>query len=168
MAQTAAQRRASLRNLKRGRAARRRGRGGGGRRSPRRRPIQRGVLGRLGAFVAGVVPAGIVGIAAVEDAQGHYKQAGNIISTAKIGLVSFVNGFTQGFFGKKAFEKMGYVDKDGRHGERKMPNIVPPGSLWLVTGSGLAMMLIDALGSVLAGGRPVKIWGTNYNAIGGR
>lgn len=167
MAQTARQRKASLKNLKKARAAQKRGRGGGGGGAPRRKPIQRGVLGRLGAFIAGVVPAGIVGVAAIEDAQGHYKTAGNILSTAKIGLVSFVNGFTQGFFAKKAFDKMSYVDKDGRRGVRSMPDIVPPGSLWLVTGSGLAMMLVDAVASKLAGGRPVKIWGTNYNAIGG-
>lgn len=138
---------------------------GGGR--SRRKPIQRGITGRVGAFIAGVAPVAIVGAASIEDAHAHYKVAGNIISTAKIGLLDFVNGFSQGFFGKKAFEKTDFYDKDGRKGSRGMPDIVPAGSLWLVTGSGLAMMLVDAIASKLAGGRPVKVPLTNYNAIGG-
>lgn len=170
---TEKQKAAARRNIKKAQAAnRRKGRGGGGRSARRRKPIQRGLLGRLGAFMAGVTPPAIVTVGAAEDAYAHHKAAermggGNILSTIKIGLYDWVNGFTEGLFGKKVFEKATYALASGQKGERSMPSIVPPGSLWLPIGAGVSMMAVDRLASWLAGGRPVKIIGTNYNATGG-
>jgi len=75
---------------------------------------------------------------------------------------------TTGFFGVEAFgEDISMTTKTGQTYKTKPGSGVPKGSFLISTGTGLGLMLIDAIAAKLAGGRPVKVMFTNYNATGG-
>lgn len=166
---TAKQIAAARRNIKKAQKANRRKGGGGGRAAPRRKPIQRGIVGRIGAFMIGVVPPSIATIDASEAAYTQHKtQKASMISTIKVGFLRWVNNLGVGYFGIEPFPD--YIDMttvDGGTYRTKAGVGVPKGSFLTVTGVGLFQMGVDTLASKLAGGRPVKVIGTNYNATGG-
>lgn len=143
-----------------------RGRGGGGK--SRRKPIQRGISGRVGAFILGVVPPAISGIEAAGAAMAS-KKAHTLsgVGAVEVGLYRWINNMSNGFLGTIPFETMSVPKEDGSVARFNMGAGLPKGSLWSVAGVGVLMMGYDWIASKLAGGRPVKIPFTNYNATGG-
>lgn len=167
---TAKQIAAAKRNIKKAQAAnRRKGRGGGGGGGNRRKPIVRGIVGRLGAFMIGVIPPAIATTEAASIAIARRKEQGlSVLGTIHLGLLRWVNNMTKGYANINAFEEADIGKEAG--GTWHVSHVdagVPGGSLLTTTGVGLLLMLIDAVASKLAGGRPVKVLGTNYNATGG-
>lgn len=130
----------------------------------------RGITGRIGAVVLGVMPpvlAGIEATASTIATKKNFKLNG--ISTVQFGLMRWLNNLTMGFLGKPAFgdkEIMTFADEDGKSKKFAVGSGLPGGSLWLVAGTGLLLMLYDAVAARLAGGSPVKIPFTAINATG--
>lgn len=139
------------------------------RKKNRRKPIQRGMLGKVGAFIAGVFPVIIAGTDSAAAAYGAYKKKTvSGISAVQFFLYRFINDMSNGYLGILAMgDEQKYIDPDGNVERIKNRSGIPKYSLLYNTGVGLLMMGIDAAASKLAGGRPVKIMGTNYNATGG-
>lgn len=139
--------------------------GGGGR---RRKPVQRGVSGRVGAFILGVIPPTISGIEAAGAAMAS-KKAHTLsgIGAVEVGLYRWINNMSNGFLGTIPFDTMTVPKADGSTVSFRMGAGIPKGALWSVAGTGILMMGYDWVASKLAGGRPVKIPFTNYNATGG-
>lgn len=139
--------------------------GGGG---SRRKPIQRGLVGRFGAFIVGGVPPVVATIDVIADAAIHQKRGAGIMSLANKGMLRWVNNMTYGFTGVKAFgDPVTMVTADGSTYQTYPGAGIPKGAFIVTAGTGLSMMAFDWIASKLAGGRPVKIPFTNYNAIGG-
>lgn len=138
-------------------------------RGNRRKPIQRGVTGRLGAIVMGVLPPAIAGIEATSRTiavKKSRKLSG--MGAVHYGIMRFVSDLSNGFIGIEPFtEKMSFSQEDGMTTQFGVTSGLPKGSLLSVAGTGLVMMGFDFFASKLAGGRPIKIIGTNYNATGG-
>jgi len=133
-----------------------------------RRPVQRGLIGRFGGFVMGAGPPIIATLATAEFVSGHYKHHGNIASTAKLGFMQWLNELGNGLVGAAPFDgAVKFVDKDGNTKSGALHPSLPKGSLLAVVATGLVMLGADALASKLAGGRPIKVPFTNYNATGG-
>lgn len=140
----------------------------GGGNSSRRKPIQRGLVGRFGAFMIGGVPPIVATVDVIADASHHHKMGANIMSVANKGLLRWVNNLTYGFFGVKAFgDYITMTKTDGSSYSTRPDAGVPKGAFLTTAVTGLGMMFFDTVASKLAGGRPVKIPFTNYNAIGG-
>lgn len=134
----------------------------------RKKPIQRGIGGRIGAFVLGVVPVATSGLDAGAFAMAVHKRQGlNPLSTVTVGFYRFINNLSVGFFNVEAYKKVAIYDKSGATIQMAPGAGIPGGAHWITSGVGLFMMLEDYIASKLAGGRPVKIIGTNYNAVGG-
>lgn len=133
-----------------------------------RKPIQRGIVGKLGAFFIGVVPAGVSGAEAAGTAMSlKTSKKLTAMGTLEIGFYRFVNNMSYGYFGVSPYADMN-IPIEGGGKFRTGQNVgVPKGAHLVVTGTGLGMMVFDYIASKLAGGRPVKIIGTNYNATGG-
>lgn len=143
--------------------------GGGGRGRGGKKPIQRGITGRIGAFVLGVMPPAIAGIDAVQSTMGA-KKSWNLsgFGALQYGVIRWLNNMSNGFLGKPAFgEAMELAKEDGSVQKSVVNPGLPAGSLWAVAGTGILLMVYDAIAAKLAGGRPVKIPFTNYNATGG-
>ena len=155
-------------------AARARARGKGRRRSSggrgsRRKPIQRGITGKIGAFIMGVAPPVIAGLEAASQAKvGFDRKQLNGFGAVHYGFMRFINNMGNGIIGWEPFhEKMSFSGPDGRTSLISVDSGLPKGSLLGVMVTGAVAMFFDAFASKLAGGRPVKIPGTNYNATGG-
>jgi hypothetical protein len=142
-----------------------------GKKTARRKPIQRGIMGKVGAFILGAGPPAIAMLEAGQSTFKNYKEQNlSMIGGVFFGFTRFLNNITNGLVGVKAFgDPMNFAKKDG--GVWRLANGpgsgLPKGSLLYVAASGLLMMAFDAAASKLAGGRPVKVIGTNFNAIGG-
>ena len=134
----------------------------------RRKPIQRGIGGRIGAVVLGAVPTGLSGIEAASTAMSarkKWKLGG--MDAVMLGAYRFINNLSKGFLNVEVFGSSTFHREDGTDVTIN-PGAGIPGGAWITTsGVGLFMMFEDWLASKLAGGRPVKIPMTNYNAIGG-
>jgi hypothetical protein len=163
---------AAKRNIKKAQAANRkkgRRRGGGLSKRNGRKPVQRGITGRIGAFVLGALPPGLAALESGSTTMGLAKSKNmSMMGSIHYGVLRFVNNLSHGYFGIKAFPGAVNVGKKG--GGLVQTDIgagMPAGSLLTVSGVGLFMMLEDRIAAFLAGGRPVKILGTNYNATGG-
>ena len=134
----------------------------------RRKPIQRGIGGRIGAFMVGAVPSGLSGVEVASAAMAKHKAWDlNALSAVTYGLYRFVNNLGNGFVGVIPFDKAEMTNKAGQSSMQNVGSGLPKGSLLVTTGVGFFMMAEDWLASKLSGGRPVKVIGTNYNAIGG-
>lgn len=154
-------RRAARRRSPRRRASPRRGGG--------RKPIQRGIVGRLGALLIGVAPPVISGLDAAQRAT-YIKKARNLsmFGTIHYGFLRFITNLSNGIVGVEPFTKpMDFGQADGGSTSFGVTSGLPKGSLWSVMGTGVVMLGYDWIASKLAGGRPIKIIGTNYNATGG-
>ena len=149
--------------------------GGKKRRSNRRKskskkkPIQRGVLGKVGALMVSVFPTAIAGTDAISRAMRNYKAHDlNVVGAAHFGLIRFVNSMSYGIIGVTPFnEVMQFSQKDGGSSDIKVSPGVPKFSLGYTIASGLALMGVDRAAAWINSNRPVKIMGTNYNATGG-
>jgi len=143
-------------------------RSSGGKNS-RRKPIQRGIVGRVGAVVLGVFPVAISAADAVQRTISVKKSRGlSMFGAVHYGLLRFVSDLSYGHIGIEPFkENMDFSKEDGTVTSFHVTSGLPKGSLLAVEGTGLLMMAEDWVASKFAGGRPVKIPMTNYNAIGG-
>ena len=145
-----------------------RSRSGGRRNNNRRKPIQRGVAGKVGAFILGVAPPAIAGLEAAGAAMAQKKSKNlSALGTVELGFYRFINNLSNGFIGVSALTDMPIPTATGGSVRTGQNTGVPKGSLLTVAGTGLILMGFDWAASKLAGGRPVKIPMTNYNAIGG-
>lgn len=144
--------------------------------SKRRRPYYKkrtgkrhvkGITGRIGAFILGVVPtllAAFQAISLTNAARKTYKL--DIFSTVQVGLMQWMDEMANGFLGATPFKKAVVTNTDGRRVEIGMEAKLQKGSLWYVAGTGLLMMAYDWVAGKLTSGKGTKIPFTNYYATG--
>jgi len=153
----------------RGKTKSRSGGKGKGRKN-RRKPIQRGVTGKVGAFVLGVAPVAVAGLEAVGQSMRVKKSKGvTVFGTIQYGFIRFLNNLGNGFIWMAPFHETMTLPLDNGRVMDYKPDVklLPKGSLLGVAVTGLTLMAFDWVASKFAGGRPVKIPMTSYNAIGG-
>jgi len=151
------------RSPKKKRTYRRRTKARGGKRK------SRGLSGKIGALILGVVPPVISGIEAADVAM-NQKKARELtaLGTLQVGFYRWLNNLSYGFLGTVPFQKVSVSKVDGsRFTYSNLDSGLPKGSLWSVAGVGMLMMAYDWIAAKLAGGE-VKIPMTNYAATGSR
>jgi len=142
-------------------------RGGGGRGYTKKRHVK-GLSGRIGAVILGVLPPALAGLEATSATMAAKKQNKlNAIASVQFGVMRWLNNLSSGFFGKAAFSgNNGFAREDGSYVSLEAGYGLQPGSLWSVAGVGMLMMTYDWVASKLAGGSGTKIPMTNFYATG--
>lgn len=130
--------------------------------------VQRGLLGKGGAVMIGVVPLAVATLEAASAAQNSAKAHDlSIFGTISLGLNRWVNDMSQGLIGLQAFdEPMQYGTNTGAIRKFNTGAGLPAFSLLKVVGTGLTMMATDFFASVFSGNRAVMIPQTRIAAIG--
>jgi hypothetical protein len=130
---------------------------------------QRGLLGRFGAFVMGGGPLILAGSDAVQGALRSKKAHGlTMPATFDIGFKRFLNDLSMGIFNKNIIEKGSFSQENGGSVDINIGSGLPGGSVWLVMGTGFALMAADYAATYLTGNKATKVPFTNITATGSR
>jgi len=128
----------------------------------------RGLSGKIGAVILGVIPSTLAGISAVSKTMSVSKQNDlDIMSSVQYGVMQFCNELSNGFLAVIPFKETSVGKKDGSRMIVGMGANLPKGSLWSVAGVGMLMLAYDWIAAKLAGGE-TKIPMTNFAATGSR
>lgn len=126
-----------------------------------------GVMGKMGVFMAAVVPQLLVLTGVATDTFNRHKQKWSIPSMLHFALMEWVNGFSYGLFGATAFKTALASDSEGRTSMKSVGNAnIPKGALWYPIGIGTIQVSVDRGLAWINGNRGVNIIGTKTRAIG--